>query len=165
MSNTRNKVTTAEKYRAMITGVQTNVGAKETIPVDGVQTSKTDIVNALQGFIDAAANVATAKAAYEEAIAAQNAAAATANTTYLDVKTYAQATYKKQASVLGTFGLAEPTRKKPDAATMAAAVEKREATREARGTAGKRQKAKITGQVPAATPPAAGSGAATTTKS
>jgi hypothetical protein len=165
MSSTNSKVSKIQKYRAMIAGVQTNVGTKTTIPVDGVQTSKTAIVNALQAFIDAAANVANAQAAYEQAVVAQKAAAASANTTYLDVKTYAQSTYKNQASTLGTFGLAEPTRRKPDAATVAAAVQKREATRKARGTAGPRQKAKITGATPAVAPAAASSGSATTTKS
>jgi hypothetical protein len=56
---------------------------------------------------------------------------------------------------LGDFGIRIPTRQIPSEATKAVAVAKRAATRVARHTAGKRQKAKVKGVVSAApaTPP------------
>jgi hypothetical protein len=56
---------------------------------------------------------------------------------------------------LGDFGFQNPTRKAPSEATKAAAVAKRAATRGARHTMGKRQKAQIKGEVQAtpAAPP------------
>jgi hypothetical protein len=161
-SSDEKKVT---RYTAMITGIGENVGANESIPIEGVPTGKTALTGALQVFVDAVGNVATTHAAYRKAVAEKKAAAEPANETYLGVKTYAVANYAKDASKLGSFGLTTTTRKKPTAETLAAAVLKREATRAARGTKGKRQKAKITGETPATAPAAAsaGSAAATTT--
>jgi len=160
-----NKASRIEQYRAMISGVQTNVGAKATIAIRGAATTQSGIVNALQGYIDAADAAATALAAYKEAIANQKTALATANGVYLGVKAYAQVQYGNQPTLLGEFGLAVPTRKEPTAATKATAVELRKATREARGTKGKVQKEPIHGTLPGTTPPAPSSPPATTTKS
>src|SRR6516165_3256982 len=57
-------------------------------------------------------------------------------------------------SALADFGITLPTRQVPDAATAATAVEKRQATRVARHTFGKRQKANVkgTGATPATAP-------------
>jgi hypothetical protein len=165
MSSNDNKVTKIEKYRAMITGVQTNVGTKATVAIQGTATSQPVILSTLQGFIDAADATAAALATYREAVAKQKVAAAAANGVYLGVKAYALAQYGNLPSTLGEFGLQAPVRKTPDAATKAAAVAKRKATRAARGTTGKLAKAKITGQTPVTTPAPAASSATTTPKS
>jgi hypothetical protein len=154
MSSKNSKVMKIEKYRTMIAGVQSNVGTKATIAIQGTATSQPGIVNALQGFIDAADAAAAALAAYREAIAKQKLAAVAANGVYLGVKVYALQQYGNQPSTLGTFGLPVPTRKTPDGATKAAANAKREAVR----------LAKTPGVTPAATPAPAGSSGTTTTK-
>jgi len=153
--NSNSKVIRIEKYRAMITGVQTNVGTKATIAILGTATAQPDIVSSLQGFIDAADATAAALAAYREAVAKQKLAAVAANGTYLGVKAYALMEYGNAPSTLGEFGLQSPIRSTPDVATKAAANVKREATRTA----------KTTGPAPAATPAPAGSTVTTTTKS
>ncbi|MGD0525341.1 MAG: hypothetical protein ABSE49_09370 [Polyangiaceae bacterium] len=154
MSSKNTKVIRIEKYRAMITGVQTNVGAKATVGIRGTVTSQPDIVSTLQGFIDAADAAAAALAAYREAVAKQNLAAAAANEVYLGVKAYALGQYGNMPSTLGEFGLQVPARKAPDVATKAAANAKREAKRTA----------KTSGATPAAPPAPAGSSVTTTTK-
>jgi hypothetical protein len=113
------KVIRIEKYRAMITGVQTNVGTKATIAILGTATAQPDIVSSLQGFIDAADATAAALAAYREAVAKQKLAAVAANGTYLGVKAYALMEYGNAPSTLGEFGLQSPIRSTPDVATNA----------------------------------------------
>lgn len=157
-----NKVTRIESYRAMIGGVQTNVGATQTIAIRGVAVAQPVIVSTLQGYVDAAAAVAAALAAYHEAVARLKSAAASASGVYLGVKAYALAEFGNQPTKLGTFGLTEPVRKTPTAATKAAAVEKRRAKRTASGTTGKGTSA-TTAETPAATPAPAPGGAARTT--
>jgi septal ring-binding cell division protein DamX len=155
MSSKNNKVIRIEKYRTMITGVQTNVGTKATIGIRGTVTAQPVIVSTLQGYIDAADATAAALAAYREAVARQKLAAVAANGTYLGVKAYALAQYGNVPSTLGEFGLQVPVRKTPVVATKAAANAKRTAKRTA----------KTAGATPAATPAPAGSGVTTTTKS
>jgi len=152
MSSMSSKVIRIEKYRAMITGVQSNVGTKATIGIQGTVMAQPVIVSSLQGFIDAADATATALAAYREAVARQKLASAAANATYLGVKAYALGQYGKMPSTLGEFGLQVPVRKTPVVATKAAANAKREAKRTA----------KTAGATPAATPAPAGSGVTTT---
>jgi len=162
------KANRIQSFRTMITGVKTNVDPKATIPIAGTPTPQPTAVAALQAYIDASDAVTLAEAAFHEAVAKQDAAFAAANGTYLGVKAYALATYVKQPTVLGTFGLQVPVRKVPDAATKAAAVAKAKATRLLRGTTSKKQKALIkapAAPAPAAPAPAATSSATTTPKS
>ncbi len=75
-----------------------------------------------------------------------------------DLKTLVKSQLGSSEGVLGDFGFSNPKRQTPDEATKAAAVVKRAATRDARHTMGKRQKAGIKGTVPATTAPVATSG-------
>jgi hypothetical protein len=103
MSN-QNKITKIESYRAMIAGVQTNVGTTTSIAIRYVAMAQPVIVSTPQGFIDAADATAAALAAYRGAVAKQKLAAASANGVYLSVKEYALAQYGNLPATLGTFG-------------------------------------------------------------
>jgi hypothetical protein len=155
---TSSKEKKVAQYTTMITGINENVGANETVGVDGVPTGKTALVGALQAFIDAEAKVVATRASHHEAIVAQKGVIAPAAATYIGVKSFATANYAKQPTKLASFGVEPKARQVPNVSTKAEAIQKRDATREARGTKGKRQKAKITGETAAAaatTPPAA----------
>jgi hypothetical protein len=170
MSKSKNsKESRIEKYRVMIAGVQTNVGTSATIPVRGVVTTQPSIVAALQGYVDAADAVAAARFAWEEAVAKQDAASATANATYLAVKAYAIPAFGNKPTTLGTFGLQVPQRTPMSAATKAAAAAKRRATMQARKAALAAVGATAQAATPATPAPAApatgGSSATTTSKS
>jgi hypothetical protein len=169
MSNTKknSKESRIEKYRVMIAGVQTNVGTSATIPIRGVVTTQPAIVAALQGYVDAADAVAAARAAYQEAVAKQDQAEATANVAYLGVKAYAVPLYGNKPTTLATFGLQVPSRTPMTAASKAAAAAKRKATLQARKAAlaaAASATAQATPPAPAA-PATGGSSAQTTTKS
>jgi hypothetical protein len=158
MNSMRNKINRVVSYRAMIAGLQGSVPAAASIGVQGAQVTQSVIVGTLQAYVDAAAAVTVALSAYEEAVARQDQAEANAHANYLGAKTYALATYGKQPTVLGTFGLEVPVRKTPSAETKAAAAAKRKATRAAKKTG-----TTTTAATPA--PAAGGSSATTTNKS
>jgi hypothetical protein len=162
MSKT-NKVNRIEEYRAMIAGVGTNVPATATIAIEGVVTAQPVIVSTLQGYVDAAAATATAKAAYADAVVKENTAAATARATYLGVKDYALATYAKAPATLGTFGLHVTVRKVPTPAVKAAADAKRKATIATKKAAEAAAAARTAAAAGAAPTPATGGSTATTT--
>ena len=168
MSNkSNNKVHRVTEYRAMIAGMQANVGITTDIVVEGVSTTQPAIVGALQGYVDATAKVETAKAAYDEALAAQNAAAAPSHDAYLRGKAYALQMFGQKPTTLGTFGLQATVRKVPTAAQKAAANAKRKATRAA-NLAAKAAAAKATAEAPPAATQASapgGNSATTTAKS
>ncbi len=89
---------------------------------------------------------------------AKEAAVAKGKGLITDLKTLVHSQLGSSESVLGDFGFSSPKRQTPDEATKAAAVGKRAATRAARHTMGKRQKAGIKGAVSLATTPPANSG-------
>jgi hypothetical protein len=60
-----------------------------------------------------------------------------------------EATHGRTSVVVASFGYSRPKRRKPNIETAARAVEKRLATRAARGTRGRRQRREIKGVVPA----------------
>jgi hypothetical protein len=164
--SSNSKVNRVTEYRAMIAGMQTNVGVSTAIVVEGVSTTQPAIVGALQGYVDAEAKAETAKAAYDEALAAQNAAAVTAHAAYLQGKQYALQVFGQKPTTLGTFGLQATVRKVPTAAQKAAANTKRKVTLAAKAAA-KAAAAQAAVEAPSPAPQAAppgGSSAATTSK-
>lgn len=162
MSN-QNKVNRVTEYREIIAGVQANVGTNATIAIEGVAVAQPVIVSTLQGYVDATAATAAAKAAYEEALANEKAALAKSNATYLGVKDYALTTYAKAPATLGTFGLHVVVRKVPTPAVKAAANTKRKATIAAKKAAEAAAAAKAAAEAGAAPAPAPGGSSATTT--
>jgi hypothetical protein len=149
-----NKAEKANRNRLMIAGVQKHYGANDTILVDGVPTKQTDIVARLQAPVAAADSTATSEAAFHKAVADEKAANATADATFQGLKSYFLSIYATSTETLADYGLSAVVKKEPSAATKAAAVAKREATRAARGTGAKNQPAAVTAPAPAATPPA-----------
>jgi hypothetical protein len=146
----------------MITGVTANVAAKATIPLRGVATVRGDVVSGLQGAIDASDAEVTAEAAFHSAVAAARTANATARAIFLAVKAWALVEHGDDTTMLTALGVAPPAKKAPDVMTKAAAVVKQAATRVQRHTMGKKQKAALSAEAPAA--PVA-TAPATTTKS
>ncbi|HEY1696799.1 MAG TPA: hypothetical protein VGG39_31780 [Polyangiaceae bacterium] len=161
-----NKVNRVTEYRAMIAGMQANVGITTVLVVEGVSTRQPVIIGALQGYVDAEAKVEAAKAAYDEALAAQNAADVTAHAAYLQGKQYALQVFGQKPTTLGTFGLQATVRKVPTAAVKAAANAKRKVTLAAKAAA-RAAAAQAAVEAPSPAPQAAppgGSSATTTPK-
>jgi hypothetical protein len=153
-----NKDKTVNQHRQGIAGIRKHFASVPTILLGGTPTTPNDATATLQGTIDAVDAADAAEQAFHSAVAAQNAAIAKGTGLLTDLKTLVKSQLGSSEGVLGDFGFSNPKRQTPDEATKAAAVVKRAATREARHTMGKRQKAGIKGTVPATTASVAASG-------
>jgi hypothetical protein len=145
----QNKDTTLNRIRLAIAGVQKHLASTPTVVLDGVSTPIANVLATLNGATTAIDGATTAEKAFHDAVAAQNAAVAAAVALLTDLKVLVTNQFGEKGAATADFGFAPATRKEPDAATKAAAVEKRAATRAARGTRGPRAKQAIKGQVPA----------------
>ena len=141
------KAVRSDRNRKAIAGVRKQLASTKTVVLDGVSYAPDDIVKALQGSIDAADATIAITAQFHKTVDAERAANATADTVYAGLKTYVTSQYKTSPDTMADFGITLPSRQVPDAATTATAVEKRQATRVARHTMGKRQKANVKGTV------------------
>jgi hypothetical protein len=144
---TPTKSSRSDRNRLMLSGLKKHYAATPSITVGGVQHGTTDIESTLQGSIDAAASTAAASAVFHKAVAAEQAANATGDALYRGLRAILINQYKTAPDTLADFGITLPQRQVPDAATVADAVVKGQATRAARHTLGTRQKAKIKGTV------------------
>jgi len=119
-----------------------------TFNVKGTKVTAAQAVTTFTAHKAAIAALAKAKAALHEATLAQQALRDEVQAIVTAIVAYVVATYGIDSSYLATLGLAPTVRRKPTPATLAVATQKSKATRQARGTKGKRQKAAIHGTVP-----------------
>lgn len=144
-----NRDTIINRIRLAIAGIQKYYAGSQTLVLDGQTVPTATVLATLTGATSAIDGATTAEKAFHDAVAAQNAAVAAAVALLANLKVLVTNQYGKKGTATADFGFAPGTRKTPDAATKAAAVEKRAATRAARGTKGPRAKKAIKGQVPA----------------
>jgi hypothetical protein len=137
--------------RQAMAGVQKHFAQVPSLVLDGASTPPAALTATFQSAIDAVAKATAAEQAFHDSVAAQDAAMASAKTSLAALHSLVKSQLGSTETVLGDFGFTAPKRQMPSEATKAAAVVKRAATRAARGTKGKRQKAAIKGQVPATT--------------
>ena len=150
-----NRVTQQARDQSLIDGFTKHGATVGTLTIDGKQYAPADLVKVLQARIDALKGVDAARGPYKAALVAQQAELASTHDLVVAVQQALQLMFRSQVDVLGDFGLAPRKRTNPTPATKAAAALKAKATREARGTKGKKQKAAIHGVVPETTPEAA----------
>lgn len=104
-----------------------------------------EVTASLQAVIDAAARVAEARGALDAALHDEEVAIAENADIITCLKQVVTNAFKNKPDVLADFGLRKRNRKELTVEEKANAVAKLRATREARGTLGKRQKADIHG--------------------
>ena len=134
----------------LITGYQAHLASASTL-VDGVLMTGADVIALLQGRVSKVTTVVTSRAAYQAAV---KAAAASESSTAATVSALIESVYVAYGNapdILSDFGLAPHRKGVLTPAQRIAATEKAKATRAARHTMGKKQKAAITGQTPATT--------------
>jgi hypothetical protein len=149
---TINKSKVIDRDRQTIAGIHKYYANVPSMVLDGVSYTPADIVKILQDQLDGLDASAAAQGVYRKAVAGATAASVKANALYGVFRRRVLNDFKTSHDVLGEFGLLLPQRQIPSAETKAKAVEKRDATRQARHTMGKRQKADIKGTVPETTP-------------
>jgi hypothetical protein len=141
--------TRSDRNRTMIAGLEKHLSSLPTITLDGQALTQAVLIKFLQDEIDTAGAALVAGGVFHKAVAAEQATLAAGEPVFRALKAFVLNQFKGQSDVLADFGITVIARQVPDAATKAAAVQKRNATRVARGTGGKRQKAAITGKAPA----------------
>jgi hypothetical protein len=131
--------------RRIVGGLKKHFAKTKTIVLDGENRSPSEIIAILEDCIAAGDETAATKAAYVKAVDAERAKSTQVAAIALALKGYLRYVHGAKSTVLGDFGFVRPDTK-PTVETKADAVKKRSATRKARGTMGKRQKAKVKGQ-------------------
>jgi hypothetical protein len=135
------------EVKAMITGVQKQA-PNIVFVYAGQSFTATQLVSALQALETTGSGVAAARAAYHTAVLANDKTMQANHAFVSALRSYAQSMFAGDETALTDFGLSLPKpRKQPTAAELAARAAKAKATREARGTTSKKQKAEITGNV------------------
>lgn len=105
------------------------------------------VLTQLQLLISLRAGVTDARAALAAKLAAEDAQLPALQAFMSAFVAFVKATFSKSPDVLAAFGLEPTKRETPDVQTLAVANAKREATREARGTKGTRQRKSVMGAV------------------
>jgi hypothetical protein len=148
-----NTQTIVARDQARIAGVQKHCMSQTSILVAGTAYAPTAVIQVYQADLSARQAVSSAKAAYAAALAKAKAAEDAATTFDASFKMCIEGAYAGQPAVLADFGITLPKRRSPSATVKAAAADKAQITRKARGIMGARQRA----QIPPATLPASSS--------
>jgi hypothetical protein len=150
MSNGNKKSTIAE-FQTVILALD-DYPAK-TFPLGGKIWKSNDLVSVFQAAIDAINAGSTDKITWQASVAKEKTTKALAQSVFGALKGYIAVAEGRKSDPYKTFGFA-PAPAVPTPAAKVAAAEKRAATREARGTLGKRQRKAIKGVVSPASAPA-----------
>lgn len=161
--STMSKTNRAEMIRKVMAGLAKYYG-KGTLLLAGTSYTPAALQKLLQSDIDANDGSTQARAAWLEAVKEARATDATTDTVLEAIEATVKGQYAKASNadtVLADFGYPAPKKVVKTVAVKAAALAKTEATRAARHTMGKRQKAKVVGILPAAATKGATTGVGT----
>ena len=175
-NNNPNTHTALAQDQKVIAGIEKYFANVGSLTVAGTQYTPASLKALFQGFVDAINALDAIKAQSKQQVATTQASRAQARVLRMALRSYILGTYgAKAVQMLQDFGMNAPkpnTGRKP-AKTMAQAVVKEEATREARHEMGSRQRQTIHGatveisggaHAPAETPAAAASANVTPSK-
>ena len=150
------KTTQQARALGLIAGSNKHFTGVPSVTVGGVTYALPVLLALLQSFVDLLNSVITARGPYLEALKNETAKAPALRAIVSAFRAYVVATFGNSPQVLADFGIAPRKAPLPKTAQeKVIAVEKSAATRAARHTMGKRQKAKVKGTVPATAPAAA----------
>jgi hypothetical protein len=159
----QNQNTTVAALGQSIIGVQKHFSTG-TLLVAGKTFTAAQLVTLFQSLIDAINLAIAARAARVKAVANVRALETTVLPVHRELIAFVEASLGRDPTLLADFGEQPVARKTPTAATKAVAVQKREATRAARHTAGPVQKKAVKGTVTPPAQPSASGSATTATK-
>jgi hypothetical protein len=147
MPNKQNRTNTQALDGQIIVGIKKDLQNVSTLPLNGKTYTPATLTAFIQSRIDAANEATVAKAKFAEATKAYQAVNTEGIAVVHDLKQYVMSAFGRTASQLADFGFTPP---KPKAVLTteqkAAAVQKRAATRAARGTKGPVAKLTTTGE-------------------
>jgi hypothetical protein len=147
----KNRTNQIDALQKLIDGLTKHAQAIPQLVIGGTTMTTNDVIAKLQARETQAKTVSTSRATWQSAVAADQTAAAQTKTFLSGLRQTILAAFAGQVDTLADFGLTgrKPAVVSPE--TRVVAAQKAKATREARHTMGKVQKAAITGVV---SPPA-----------
>jgi len=152
MGLNKNKTTRQNSNRKIVGAIKKHLGG--TVTLAGVKYTPAKLAQMFQQGIEVGDATDAANKAWRVAVAKERTTTQELSGVQTSLRNHVSALYGETSTEFAAFGFAPKVVTKVDVATKAAAVEKREATRAARHTMGKRQKEEITGETsPAATAP------------
>jgi hypothetical protein len=130
-------------------GIQTHLkNGKVEVSINGQNMKVSDVTGAFQASVDAQAAVSSAYGKYKIALAAREATEEQRRLVDDGLKNYVFSRFGADSEAAHDFGYAPKKVTPPDVETKAKAARKGLATREARGTMGKKERLKIKGVLP-----------------
>jgi hypothetical protein len=151
MGNT-NKATRQNANRKIVGAIKEHLSGSVTL--EGVKYAPATLAKMFQNGIDIADATDKAAKSWHLAVATEKGNTQELSGVQTSLRNYVSATFGETGTEFADFGFAPRAVTVVDAATKAAAVQKRAATRFARGTGGKRQKEGIKGTIVAPAAPA-----------
>ena len=151
-SNVLNKTTALALNKKIAEGVDKHFSKVKSLTVGGTTYTPKDLLAVLNAENDASSAVDSTRTQLVDQVATHRTAKVKAAAVRSALKVYILGTYgKKAVQMLGDFGMSAPKATgKRTVETKVQAVAQAKATREARHTMGKKQKASIKGTVPTA---------------
>jgi hypothetical protein len=148
MSRIRGQKEAATHAAELVAGLEKHFANAASLTFASATHPTADVVKALEALPAKRAAVEDAKAALKAALADETTNAPALRAFMGDVDAFVKSAFSKSPDVLADFGL-EPKKVATPLTTeqLAAAVAKREATRKARGTMGKKAKLAVKGDV------------------
>jgi hypothetical protein len=148
MSRNRGKKAETEHAAQLVAGIEKHFANVASLMFASATHATGDIVKALKALGTMRAAVEDAQSASKAAVAKETTDAPPIRALMADLDAFVKSQFSKSPDVLADFGLAPKKARTPTpAAKKTAAVAKREATRKARGTMGKKAKLAVKGDV------------------
>jgi hypothetical protein len=152
-ADNNNKMVRQSRLRKILEGIDTHFGGTGSLTLGRVTYTLADLKATIQDDIDASDASVKAKAALSAAVQTERDKHARVDPILRLLRFYVISQFgdtKDTSGFLADFGLAPRKVAQKTVATKSEAIAKTKATRDARHTAGKKQKARLRGTVPAA---------------
>jgi hypothetical protein len=149
---TTQKLDTTAEYQALVDGINADLAGIDPFVLGDTNVPRATLVATFTNVVTTANATKAARLQLATLVAAEQAALATAQPYRKSMKQYLLARLGENNPKLQTYGYTPNRVPKKSAAAKASGVVKAQATRTARGTKGKQQKAEITASAPAAAP-------------
>jgi hypothetical protein len=151
MSQNNRSVTQAHDGQVIV-GIKKDLQNVSSLPLASSTYTMAALEQLIQSRIDAVNNVANAKANWHDAVAAYEALNTHVTEVVRGLRQYVINAFGQNSPVLADFGFTPPKKATLTPEQAVARAQKAAATRKARGTMGKKEKAKIKGTVTATAP-------------
>ena len=144
----KNRAITQAHDGQVIVGIKNNLQNGSSLPLAGTTFTMVALTQLVQSRIDVINEVANAKAAWRDAVARCEALDTRVTKVVRSLRNHVMNVYGEESPILADFGFTPPRKPTLTPEQSVARAKQAAATRKARGTMGKKAKAKIKGTVP-----------------